>query len=405
MLRTSVIIVNWNGEARLGDCLHAILAQVGSNDQVIVVDNHSADGSVALVREQFPQVHLIKNERHLGLAGGYNVGLRAAQGAYLLLVSQDVTVHAGWLKAMLEALVPSGAGIAGCKLLGPDGTIQRAGGAIGYPLALPDGQGYREPDEQHEVECVTGAAMGLKRALLDEIGLFDEGFFPACYEETDLCFRARAAGYQIIYTPKAVGIHHETTTIDQGSAEYQRWMNRGRLRFVLKHYTAEQFRDDFVPAERSRLAGITELAVRQGLRTAYLDTVLNLRDMPKTGILADEGNEEAVAEALLSLRETLSAFFDGLRDPLVEPPWRIHEPKIPILGPIIARLRGLWDSVWRSQEKFAVVQEILASMDREATESRRIQAETMYSLQEESDRLQSRVRALEETSSKRLEEG
>ncbi len=414
MTRASVIIVSWNGESYLEDCLSAIEAQTSLSDEIIVVDNCSADDSAALVRERFPQIRLFENERNLGFAGGCNAGLRAAQGGYLLLVNQDVTVQAGWLEAMIEALAPTEVGAVGCKLLYPDGTIQHAGGIISYPLALPGHYGYHEPDQkqwdvQREVDYVTGAAIGLKRAILNEIGLFDEKFFPACYEETDLCFRTKAAGYQVIYTPNALGIHHETTTTDRESTEYNRWMNRGRLRFVLKHYTAEQFLDEFVPAERAWLAELTDLAIRQGTRAAYLDTVLSLRDVPKSGVLAEERSTEAVAEALLDLREVLSVSFDSsriiARDFLVEPPWRIHESRIPILGPAIARLRGFWDSMWRLQEKLAVVQEILASMDREATESRRIQAETMYSLQEELDSLQSRVRALEEASSKHLEEG
>ena len=215
MVRASVIIVSWNGEPHLGDCLRAILTQVDPDDQVIVVDNGSADGSTTLIRQQFPQVHLIESERHLGLAGGYNAGLRAARGEYLLLVSQDVTVQAGWLEKMVEALTPAEVGVAGCKLLHPDGTIQQAGGITSYPLALP---GHHETDEgqrdtRREVDYVTDAAMGLKRTMLNEIGPFDEGFFPACYEETDLCFRARAAGYQVIYTPEATGVHHETTAV------------------------------------------------------------------------------------------------------------------------------------------------------------------------------------------------
>jgi GT2 family glycosyltransferase len=413
MTRTSIIAVSWNGEAYLGHCLTSILAEAGSDDEVIVVDNNSTDGSAALVRECFPQAHLIENERNLGFAGGCNVGLRAARGEYLVLVNQDITVQKGWLEALLSALAQPEAGIVGCKLLYPDGTIQHAGGFISYPLAHPGHYGYREPDEgqcdeQREVDYVIGAALGLKRQVLNDVGFFDEGFFPAFYEETDLCFRARAAGYSVIYTPGAVGTHYETTTIDRQSTDYHRWMNRGRLRFALKHYTAEQFHEEFVPAERAWLAEVSDLAIRQGLRLAYLDTVLGLRDIPRTGALAEMGSEESTAEALLGLREALSPSA-GLTKAtignfLVEPPWRIHESKIPILGPVLARLRGLWDSVWRLQEKLAVVQEILASLDRETTESRRAQAEAMYNLQEKADRLESRVGILEEASSDAAEE-
>jgi GT2 family glycosyltransferase len=405
MTRASVIIVSWNGELYLEDCLRAIEAQISPSDEIIVVDNCSADDSPALVRERFPRIRLFENERNLGFAGGCNVGLRAAQGEYLLLVNQDVTVQAGWLEAMIEALAPTEVGAVGCKLLYPDGTIQHAGGIISYPLALPGHYGYHEPDQkqwdvQREVDYVTGAAMGLKRAVLNEIGLFDEKFFPACYEETDLCFRVKAAGYQVIYTPTALGIHHETTTTDRESTEYNRWMNRGRLRFVLKHYTADQFHDEFVPVERAWLAELTDLALRQGARAAYLDTVLSLRGVPKSGVLAEEGSEGAVAEALIDLRQVLVGFPEESHQAtpsfLVNLPWGPSRARASIFGTFIRRLHGLWDSVWRLQEKLAVVQEILVYLDRELTERHRLQAEATYRLREQVDALQSRVQTLEE---------
>ena len=92
MTRVSAIVVSWNGESHLGSCLDALLEQVGPDDEIVVVDNGSADGSATLVRQQYPQVRLIENQCNLGLAGGYNVGVRAAQGEYLLLVNQNVVV-------------------------------------------------------------------------------------------------------------------------------------------------------------------------------------------------------------------------------------------------------------------------------------------------------------------------
>jgi GT2 family glycosyltransferase len=442
-MKVSIIIPVWNGHEHLPACLDAILSQTNPDDEVIVVDNASSDGSSALVRERYPQVCLIENEHNLGFAGGCNVGLQAALREHLVLANQDVTVQEGWLEGMLKALAPPEVGIVGCKLLYPDGTIQHAGGIISYPLGHPNHYGYREPDEgqwdeQREVDYVIGASLGLKRTVLNEIGLFDEGFFPAFYEEVDLCFRARAAGYQVVYTPDAVGIHHETTTVDREGAEYHRWMGRGRLRFVLKHYTAEQFHDDFVPAEQSWLATLAAPAERAGLRMAYLDTLLGLRDVPRTGVLAEEDHEEEVAEALISLREMLSASPEKssegtalASDLMAELPWFVQErpftSTVPIVGPAIARFRELWNSVaakWyvrplveqqnefnkrliletaRTQgglaaleEKLVVLHEILACLDRETTAARRLQTEAAYGLQEEVDRLRAHVRVLEE---------
>jgi GT2 family glycosyltransferase len=410
MIRTSVVVISWNGASRLGGCLDALLAQIGPDDEIIVVDNGSTDSSTALVRQQYPQVRMIENQRNLGFAGGYNVGVQAAQSEYLLLVNQDVVVREGWLEAILAALASPEVGIVGCKLLCSDGTIRHAGGSVSYPLAQLSHCGYHELDqgqwrERREVDFV-GEAIGLKRAVLDEVGPFDEGFFPAGYEDVDLCFRARSAGHQVVYTSEAVGTYRQSTVLDREGSGYHRWMGRGRLRYVLKHYTRWQFYDDFVPAEYSSMAKLAHLDARQGIRMACLDTLLSLRGMPRTGVLGEDGSEEEVAETLLGLRDALTAFPErspettSLSDLLVEPPWRVQDPRIASrvsgLGRVVSRLRGLWDSVWRLQEKLAVVQEILVCLDREMTEGRRLQAGVAYGLQEEVDHLKGRVRALEE---------
>jgi len=442
-MKVSVIIPIWNGRKYLPACLDALLAQSDADLEMITVDNASADGSATLVRERYPQVRLMENERNLGFAGGCNTGLRAAQNEYLILVNQDVIVHKGWLQAMLMALAPLSVGIVGCKLLYPDGTIQHAGGIMRYPLALPNHYGYRELDQGQwnvpcEVDYVTGAVMGLKRTMLDKVGLFDEGFFPAFYEEADLCFRARAAGYQVIYTPDAVATHVETTTMERKEAEYHRWMGRGRLRFLLKHYESAQFHDDFVPAERVWLGSLTDPAMRQGLRMAYLDTLLSLRDVPRTGVLVEEGSAERVAEALTDLCAVLTAFFDKPAEAapasasLAALPWRVQErpftSKIPVIGPAIARFRELWNSVatkWyvrplieqqneinrqlvleigHVREELEAVQEITVNLDRETADRHRIQVRAIYALREEMMRLSEKVRALETASPAREQE-
>jgi hypothetical protein len=308
---------------------------------------------------------------------------------------------------------------------------------------------------------VIGASLGLRQDVLDKIGLFDEGFFPAFYEETDLCFRARAAGYRVMFTPDAVGMHRETTTVAREGVDYHHWMGRGRLRFVLKHHTAQQFHDDFVPAERLWLAELADPIARQGLRMAYLDTLLSLQGVPRTGVLSEGEDVEEIAEVLLDLQEMIVAPSEVTTpaSPLLTGlPWHVEErpftSKVPIVGPFIARLRELWNNIstkWyvrplveqqnefnrqlveqqneinrrlaeqqgqanrrlleyqqelnqqlvlatvRLQERLAAVQEILVCLDREMTGTRRLQTEAMCSLREEVDRLRAQVDNLEET--------
>jgi GT2 family glycosyltransferase len=303
--RASLIVINWNGAAFLDACLQALLPQAQAGDEIIVVDNDSTDDSVQLVQAHFSGVQVLCNERNRGYAGGANTGLRAAQGDTLVLLNPDVKVHAGCLAALKEALGEKKVGVVGCKLYYPGGdVIQHAGGIITFPQATADHHGYRQRDngqweQERQVDYVTGAALALQRDVLDEVGFFDEGFYPAYYEEADYCFRARQAGYEVHYAPQAVATHHEHAALGEESYHYLRYFHRNRLRFVLKHRGPRYFLDDFMPAEMDWLKK-APLRARYVLNNAYLDVML---DYPKYHL--DQSEINAVIQALSNLRDTL----------------------------------------------------------------------------------------------------
>jgi len=305
--RVSIVVVSWNGEAYLGDCLDAILAQIGPDDEVIVVDNASADGSVILVREHYPQVCLTENERNLGFAGGCNTGLRVAQGEALFILNQDAVLQVGWLDAMCTALANRMVGVAGCKLLYPDGqTVQHAGGMIRWPRAISDHWGHGEQDdgrwdEPVDVDYVTGAAWGFRRDTLEQVGELDEGFWPGYYEEVDYCFRVREAGLGIVYVPTAVAIHAESTTLSKGSQAYLGAFHHGRLRFALKHLAAEQFLRDFAPAERAWLAGELAQSERLVMGRVYRAVILMVPEI----YAAREEYDQSTFDSLQEVTEAL----------------------------------------------------------------------------------------------------
>ena len=423
MTRASIVVVSWNGAEYLPACLRALTAQTRADDELIVVDNASTDGSAELVRSAFPSVSVITNEQNLGFAGGANVGLQAAQGESLLLVNQDVVVRSGWLDAVLADLHRSDVGIVGSKLLYPNGRIQHAGGALHYPLALPDHFGYRDADrgqwdEPRDVDFVTGAAIGIARGVVESVGLFDEGFHPAYYEETDLCTRARAAGFRVCYAANAVAVHEETASVSRESTDYHRWMARGRLRYVLKHYTAMQFRRDFLPAERMWGASLSVPAMREGLRLAYLDTLLDLRQIPRTGVLAEAETVAPVAEALTDLRSLLSRLSttarheistDALPSPFAQPgglPGGRGSHDEGRIRAMVRRLRSSIEHRWYLRHLFIrkelrLTQETVAALDREAVEAYRVVSQTLYGLRAALDGIEGRVEALETTSAVR----
>ena len=259
----SVIIPVWNGERFLRPCLDAILAQGWDSLEIIAVDNGSQDGSAALISDHYPLVRLLRNQHNLGFAAACNQGVRQAGGDVLVLLNQDVQLNPGWLAAMLAVLSDEKVGIAGCKLVYPDDTtIQHAGGYMEMPLWYGRHFGAGETDhgqwdEPRQVPFVTGAAWAMRRQLFLDLGSLDEGFYPAYYEDADLCYRARAHGYQILYVPTARAVHWESSS----TARFHLPLiyHRSRLRFVLKHCPLAELaafgcgRERTASAQRSRL--------------------------------------------------------------------------------------------------------------------------------------------------------
>jgi GT2 family glycosyltransferase len=208
----SVVIVNYNGRRWLEACLSAVLAQDAAGIEVILVDNHSSDGSLDLVRERFPDVRLAPAESNLGFAGGNNFGAAVARGRYLAFLNNDTVPSRGWasaLKRPLEADATVGLTTSQIVYLHDPSIVDsagdgylRAGGAFkrfhGQPAALAG--------ESCDVFGACGAACMVRRDLFEALGGFDEDFFMV-YEDVDLSFRARLAGFRCVYVPEAVVRH------------------------------------------------------------------------------------------------------------------------------------------------------------------------------------------------------
>lgn len=362
----SIIIPTWNGQAFIEACLTSVLAQVYPKFEVIVVDNASSDGTPVLVAEKFSTVHLLQNDRNLGFAGGVNVGLRAASGDILILLNQDVVLNPGWLQALSAGLLSApDVGLAGCKILNLDSpVIQHAGGYLAMPLALPGHYGLGQLDEDHDeemqdVDFVTGAALAIQRRVVDTIGYFDESFF-FYFEDVDYCYRARAAGFRVVYVPAAVLHHHDKASLGAGTAAYFANFHTSRLQFVLKHAGAAYFVAQFQPAEKDRLNQITSLAERVGLRQAYQHLLEEVGWMGKELSLKESSQTELLT-ALRELREQVYAHFPAETEAAPQqtpgsagqtPPegwWEVKErpfvSPVPLIGPMIARFRTLWNNV------------------------------------------------------------
>jgi GT2 family glycosyltransferase len=214
--RVSIIVVNWNGERFLKDCLAALSGQTYASYEIILVDNGSSDNSVSFTRENFPEVKIVKLTENKGFTGGNAAGLEVAQGAYVALVNNDARPEKAWLENLIQPMVRDRTiGICASKLIFENTqTVNSAGdglttAAVGFNRGLGSkAAGFTIPEL---VFGACGAAVLYRRRMLDEIGFLDEDFF-LYDEDTDLNFRAQLAGWKCIYIPTAVAYHVANAT-------------------------------------------------------------------------------------------------------------------------------------------------------------------------------------------------
>jgi GT2 family glycosyltransferase len=227
-VKLSVIIVSWNCRDLLARCLDTVFASKLERDfEVIVVDNSSTDGTAAFVQETYPQVKLIANRENAGFARANNLALRQARGELILLLNPDTELQADTLQVMVDFMDKHPeCGMAGCKVLNPDGTLQLAcrrnipGLAdaffklSGLSRLFPRSRRmarynltYLPADRVAIVDAVSGSFLMTRRAVMDKIGLLDERFF-MYGEDLDWCWRSVRAGYQNYYVPDTSIVHY-----------------------------------------------------------------------------------------------------------------------------------------------------------------------------------------------------
>ncbi len=211
---TSIVIVTYNRLEQTRRCVDSLVSLTPEPHQLIFVDNASTDETVAYLQEHFGEDAVLVNSSNEGFLRAANRGIAAAKGDYVLLLNNDTTVTEGWLSALIdEAERSADVGIVGGKIVGPDGRIQVAGAYMafdGSARMIGEGLAANDPaiSEEREVCYVGGHCMLIKRAVLDAIGPLDESYGFGYHEDTDYCYRARAAGFRVVYTPDCV-VHHE----------------------------------------------------------------------------------------------------------------------------------------------------------------------------------------------------
>jgi GT2 family glycosyltransferase len=241
-MKVSIVIPSWNGRRHLEKCLPAVFAQTFPYFEVIVVDNASTDGSVELVQRRFPQANLIVNKSNLGFAAANNIAIRATSAPYVATLNNDTQVEPGWLDELMGGMTSDAKlGMAASKILymQPPHLIDSAGIGISRAGLAWNRNNGRQDDprevEPYEVFGPSAAAALYRRAMLDEVGLFDEAFF-AYYEDTDLAWRARLMGWGCLYVPTARVYHAHSATSRQGSSLKRYLLSRNEMWTILKNY-------------------------------------------------------------------------------------------------------------------------------------------------------------------------
>ena len=249
----SISLVNTNNKKLLQACLESLYAQDhGMTFETILVDNVSTDGSVEMVRELYPQVEVMVNQTRKGFAANHNQAIKVSRGEYILVFNEDTIVRPGALKSMVDYLAAhEKAGAVGCRLENPDGTLQKSCYKFPSPLqsvfentmltaAFPnspivgDYRGWAH-DTVREVDFVSGAAIMVRRKVIETTGLLDEGFFIYA-EESDWCKRMRKDGWKVVFVPDGTIVHYGgQSSVEIKDRQFCEF-TRNQVRFIRKHH-------------------------------------------------------------------------------------------------------------------------------------------------------------------------
>ena len=252
----SIVFTNWNTRDFMRDCIRSVYEKTkGITYEIIVVDDGSTDGSIEMLRKEFPEVKLVVNERNLGVAKAYNRGVAIAMGRYIQMLNTDMVLVNNAVKILVDFLKSHpDAGACGGRLRNRDMTSQISYGIFpSFTQALVDASFLKEifpkwglsgvgtiPSESltepAEVEYITGADMLIRKTVVDKLGFFDERYTSYC-EESDFCYRIRhQTDWKLYFVPEAEIIHFGGMSF-KNVREYQyQLMYSSYNKFFKKHH-------------------------------------------------------------------------------------------------------------------------------------------------------------------------
>jgi GT2 family glycosyltransferase len=292
--KVAVVVVNYNTRELLLECIASVVdGTEGASTEIVVVDNASSDGSYDAVRDAYPQVIAIHNSVNLGFGAACNQGIRSTSSPFILLLNSDARLTREAFDVLLGCLEREGrCAAAGCRLTNAAGDeaintrnfltpLNQAFEMAGFKIntrALS--RSYRPVLDRDSADCsvdwIDGACLILRRAALDEIGLFDERFFMYS-EDEDLCLRLKKKGWLVCFCRAATAVHHGAASSERNSIAMLRQFYLSQMLFLSKH--------------RGRLSAF--------LYTSSMKAVLIIKQL----LLRDGRRRETIGEHLAALRQ------------------------------------------------------------------------------------------------------
>ncbi len=255
----SLIIPNWNGAHLLPTCLDSLKKQTFTDFEIIVVDNASRDNSRELLARNYPEVRVLTLDTNRGFAGGVNAGIRAARGEIIVLLNNDTEAEPNWLEELvhaLEANKPAAMAASKLRLFNAREKLHSAGDYFRVD-GIPGNRGVWEVDrgqyDDSNAPPVFGPCAGAaayRRELFDAVGLFDESLGSYC-EDVDLNWRARLAGFESVYAPRAIVYHMVSATGGGARASY--FVGRNFILVLVKNYPAALWKKYWTKILRAQL--------------------------------------------------------------------------------------------------------------------------------------------------------
>ncbi len=241
MQEVTVVIPNLNGEPYLRGCLDSLRRQSAAAFSIIIVDNGSSDGSVPLIREEYPEVILKVLDKNYGFCKAVNTGITMAQTPYVILLNNDTVCMPTFVEALTEAIKkrPDCFSCASKMVQMQHPDLMDNGGdyycALGWAFACGKGKPAVRYNKPREIFSACAGAAIYRRKVFDEIGLFDEAHF-AYLEDIDISYRAKIAGYRNYYIPEAVMRHVGSATSGSVYNEFKtRYSSRNSIYLVYKN--------------------------------------------------------------------------------------------------------------------------------------------------------------------------